>query len=299
MVIACGVLELLVRHIPTSVCISGTQLAEDNTTIETLILGASQNKRAINPEHLSTKTITAAGARQGHKTDYYLLKDLHKQLPNLQRVVIGATYRHFESRPNPKNFWKYRSHLLYYDVNAFERPVYFKDKLLYLGNPSFYSNQLENYYLKDKKSSFNRFGYQVTGQVDRFARHEYNEETIIETYTPHNYKVLSTHYLDISTRWFTRVLDYCKTHNIQVIITKTPTILHYRQHQDSGVLQRRDSVVAVALKKYPTARLFDQEQDPDYTIQHYLNENHLNPEGARMFTKKLDLFIKESTSYQN
>jgi len=284
-------IEAAVRNIPNSVSVSGKQLAKEGKTIETLILGASQNKRAINPEFLSQNTITVAGTRQGHKTDYYLLKDLHKQLPNLKQVVIAATYRHFESRPNSKNFWKYRSHLLYYDVNAFERTVYFKDKLLYLGNTNFYSDQLIAYYLKNEKAVYNNFGFQIEGQRDRFKKLGYDETRVFETYTPNNYPDLNKEYIEYTTGWFYKVLSYCKENKLDVILTQTPTYKLYRDHQEAAVLHRRDSIVNDALKKYPKIRLLNEEESDDYKVQHYLNENHLNPAGAKIFTKKLDTFI--------
>lgn len=287
-------IELLVRNIPSSVSISGQQLKKEKETIETLVLGASQNKRAINPEFLSSRaSLTVAGTRQGHKTDYYLLKDLHKQLPNLKQVVIGATYRHFESRPNSPNFWKYRSHLLYYNVNAFERPTYFKDKLLFLGNTKFYSIQLESYYLNNVASQYNTFGFQLKGQRDLFGSLQYDEKLIQENFKANNYAPLSKQYLSFTTTWFHKVLRYCQENNLEVILTKTPTYQLYREHQDREVLHRRDSIVQVVLSQYPNIKLFDQEESIDFKAIHYLNENHLNPSGAEIFTKKLDVFLQE------
>lgn len=286
------VIEAAVRHIPNSVNISSKQLEKEANTIETLILGSSQNKRAINPEYLSKPALTVAGTRQGHKTDYYLIKDLHKQLPNLKRVVIGATYRHFESRPNPKNFWKYRSHLLYYNVNAFERTVYFKDKLLYLGNTNFYSDQLTSYYLNDERSVYNTYGFQIEGQRDKFAKLGYDKKAILKTYKPNNYPDLNIAYIDLTTDWFHKVLAYCQTNNLEVILTQTPTYKLYRDHQDTDVLYRRDSIVKAALATYSNIRLLNEEESTSYRATHYLNENHLNPAGAEIFTKKLDAFLK-------
>ncbi len=288
-----AVIEAAVRYIPNSINISSEQLEKQANTIEILVLGSSQNKRAINPEHLSQPALTAAGTRQGHKTDYYLVKDLHQQLPNLKRVVIGATYRHFESRPNSNNFWKYRSHLLYYNVNAFERPVYFKDKLLFLGNTSFYSDQLTSYYLNNERSVYNVYGFQMEGQKDKFAQLGYDKKAILKTYNPNNYPDLNRAYLDVTTEWFYKVLDYCQENNLEVILTQTPTYQLYREHQDIHALYRRDSIVKAALATYSNVRLLNEEESTSYKTTHYLNENHLNPSGAEIFTKRLNEFLKE------
>lgn len=289
----------MVRNIPSSVSISGAQLAADKDDITTLVLSASQNKRAINPEYLSSPALTVAGTRQGHKTDYYLLKDLHKQLPKLKRVFIGTTTRHFESSPNPQNFWKYRAHLLYYNVNAFERTVYFKDKLLFLGNTDFYSEQIKNFYIRKERSKYNRFGFQLKGQKNRFAQYEYDEKAIMNSFDPTNYPPLNKHYLKNSSYWFHKLIDYCNKHNIQVILTKTPTFKNYRAIQDPAVVRRRDSIIGLVMQENEKVLLFDQEENTDYTADHFLNENHLSPKGAKLFTERLDTFLTESTSSQN
>ncbi len=291
--------EVLVRNIPNSISVSGEQLEEDNSSIKFLVLGSSQNKRAINPEFLTSNTLTVAGTRQGHKTDFYLLKDLHKHLPNLKRVFVGVTARHFESPPNGKNFWKYRSHLVYYNVNAFERPVYFKDKFIFLGNPNFYSDQLEDYYIKNKKLTYNKFGFQLTGLNDRFAKFHHNEEEILKTFNSGNYPSLNRNFLDLSSKWFHKILEYCQENNIQVSLTKTPTFKNYNPLLDRDVLKRRDSIVDAALTTYPNIGLFDEEENTLYKANHFINENHLNPKGAELFTKRLEQFLKESTFSQN
>ena len=287
-------IEYLVRNIPNSINTSSSYFKQEKNNIKSLVLSASQNKRAINPEYLSTNTLTVAGSRQGHKTDYYLLKDLHKQLPNLERVFIGVTVRHFESRPNPKDFWKYRSFLVYYNVNAFEKPTYFKERFIYLGNPNFYTDKLEAFYLNKERDVYNKFGFHLEGIKDRFSKLHYDEETIINTFKFGKDRALNKKYLDLSTSWFHKTLAYCQDNNIKVILTKTPTYKNYKLALNQDVIKRRDSIVEQILKMYLNTRLFDEESSPSYTIKHFINESHLNPEGAKLFTKKLDTFIQEN-----
>ena len=287
-------IEYLVRNTPNSISVSSSYLKKEKNAIKSLVLSASQNKRAINPEYLSANTLTVAGSRQGHKTDYYLLKGLHKQLPNLERVFIGVTVRHFESRPNPKDFWKYKSFLVYYNINAFERPVYFKDRIIYLGNPSFYNNTLEAFYIKNERDVYNKFGFQLKGIKDRFSELNYNEEIIINSFKRSKNRTFYKDILELSIPWFHKTLAYCQDHNIEVILTKTPTYKNYKPALDQDVIKRRDSIVEQTLRMYPSTRLFDEESSDSYTIKHFINENHLNPEGAKIFTKKLDAFIQEN-----
>jgi len=286
-------IELLVRNIPSSIKVASAYMKAEQNQINTLVLGASQNKRGINPEFLSVKTLNVAGTRQGHKTDYYLLKDLDAQLPRLKTVILACTYRHFESSPNSNNFWKYRSHLYYLKVNAFERQTYFKDELLFLGSTDFYSKQLKSYYIKRDPLTYNRFGFQTDTLKNRFVRWGYDDQKIKATYSP-SYPPTDIKFLDNSVGWFNKVLAYCDKKGIDVIIALTPVYDHYQKGRDPEVLKRRDSILKSVQQRYSDIRIFDQERSQEYHIYDYMNENHLNPRGAKKFTKKLDEFISSS-----
>ena len=285
-------IEVIVRCIPSSVQVSSHYLEQEKEEITTLILGASQNKRAINPEFLTHKTLTVAGTRQGHKTDYYLLQDLKPQLPKLKTIVISSTYRHFESPPNPKNFWKYRSLYHYYGVNAFERPAYFKDELLFLGNPNFYTQQLKSHYLAKTPFTYNQYGFQTDTIRHRFSKLKYDPERIKETYIP-TYPATDIRYLAYSASWLEKILAYCEEQQLEVVLALTPVYESYREVQDVTMIQRRDSVLNSVQQSYPQLHILDLEESPVFTVYDYMNENHLNPRGAQKFTKKLDEFLRK------
>lgn len=287
------IIEALVRNIPNSINTASIYLEQEHESINYLVLSASQNQKAINPEYLSKKTLLAAGAAQNYKVDYYLLKGLHKKLPQLQKIMLGCTYRHFETPPQPKNYWKYRSHLLYYDVNAFDRPVYFKDRLIYLGSPNFYSDQLQNYYIENTKPIYNKYGFQLSLHQDRFAQMKYNKNALEQSYNPKYTRRLDKKFIAYNISWLNKIIAYCEQHNIEIVFTKTPTYENYRNYHITDILLRRDSILNSILTKNPHTLLFDQEESPKYKLIHYLNENHLNPAGAEIFTKKLDTFIQK------
>ena len=287
------IVEGLVRQIPNSINIASKNLEKEYDSINSLVLSASQNQKAINPEYLSKKAFLAAGAAQNYKLDYYLLKGLHRKLPNLEKIILGCTYRHFETRPQSKNYWKYRSHLLYYNVNAFDRPVYFKDKLIYLSNPHFYSAQLRSYYIENKRPIYNEFGFQLSLHEDRFAQMNYNKDEISQSYKARYNERLNKKFIVYNVNWLNKIIAYCKEHHIEIIFTKTPTYENYRKYHKPDIVFRRDSILKSILQNNTHTSLFDQETNSDYEVIHYLNENHLNPSGAEIFTKKLDAFLMQ------
>ena len=207
---------------------------------------------------------------------------------------MSSTYRHFESRPNHKEFCKYSGHLYYYNVNAFNRPTYFKDELLFLSNPDFYSQLLKKYYVDKEKYTYNRWGFQTDTLKSRFKSFNYDKESLESSYK-NNYPEVKKEYLAETSDWLHKVLEICARRNIEVIITLTPVYSDYYANQiKKGVITRRDSILRRVLIKYPSTRIFDEERNTDFTVYDFLNENHLNPRGAEKFTKKLNFFINDS-----
>ncbi len=295
-VIAVITIEILTRKIPSSATVGATILKESKDEINTLVLGASQNKRAINPEFLSQKTLNVAGTKQGYKADYYLVKDLQQQLPQLKRVILACTYRHFESPSNPKNFWKYRAFLHYYNVNAFERTTYFKDRLLFLSNPDFYAKQLKAHYINKTAYTYNKFGFQTDTIDSRFGKLNYNKIEIEKTYRP-KYPPTSKVFLESNSIWFHKLIQLCQAKNLEIVISLTPVYDSYKKQREPDALMRRDSILNELTHSYNNIKLFDMENNGEFEVNDYLNENHLNARGAEKFTRTLDTFLSKTKLY--
>lgn len=90
------------------------------------------------------------------------------------------------------------------------------------------------------------------------------------------------------------MLDYTKSEKLEVILCSMPLYKTYVKELDSKLVRRRDSVLNVIELKYPNVRIFNKESDTiNFTASDYINQNHLNPRGAKKFTKELNTFIKE------
>ena len=80
---------------------------------------------------------------------------------------------------------------------------------------------------------------------------------------------------------------------LKVIIGTMPLYKNYIKRRNPNIIRRRDSVLSVILKKYDNVVLLNKETDTvHFKIKDFLNQNHLNPDGAKKFTalvnQKLD-----------
>ncbi len=287
-------MEYLSLSLPSAIKANQEYIKRVNNNFETLILGSSQIQGAVNPEWLDSPTLNLASGDQHHDTDFKLLKGFEPKLSNLKTVVIEVSYSHFELPHNGKDFWKNTLYLKYFDVNSFERNTYFKDRLVYLSNPRFFSEKIYQQYIKKNAiEKYNDYGYNTENYEGQFKVLGHDEKKIanmprFKINTEPNLEIFAT-----NTRLFYEMLDYLSEKELVVILAKVPMYKTYHTKKNPAILQRRDSVVADVLKKYRNVKLLDLETDTVlFNVNDYRNQSHLNPDGAKKFTAWLNALLK-------
>ncbi|MBT8263269.1 MAG: hypothetical protein KJO05_10630 [Bacteroidia bacterium] len=270
-------------------------LQKEQKEIETLVLGSSQTKTAINPQWLSSPTLNLASTSQHHDTDFKLYTGLKERLPKLKTVIIEVSYSHFELPHNGADFWKNSIYLEYFEANCFERRAWLKDRFIYLANPPFFSDALYDEYLGPKReTNFNEFGFDLNQFEGVFSRNNYDEETISEMKFTGNSRENEALFRRNSA-YLIEMLKAFDSHGIDVILITTPLYKNYLDRRNAKISKRRDSMLTVIGERFPNLRLLDLEEDTanNFTTKDFLNQNHLNPEGAKKFTARLEQMLKE------
>ena len=291
-IIAYIALEYSVLQIPTSYKITGEYLDNNAEDIEVIFLGSSQIKNSINTKFIEKKSINLSSTSQHHNTDFRILKQTRERLKNAKTVILEVSYGHFELPHNTKYFWKNNLFLKYYNVNTFSRKTYFKDRLIYISRPGYFSSQLVKYYIKKDSLSFNinEFGFDENNFKGKFMKHNYDDDKILGT----NVKIERRAYLNLfeyNVNYFYSMLDYCKKEGFNIIISSPPTYKSYNDLRNPNILRRRDSILNVVSNKYEGINFLNSEEDPEFTAKSYRNENHLNPFGAELYSKKMNEFL--------
>ena len=180
-VLCYALLEWSVVNIPMSYDKIQHQITTQQDEIKVMVLGSSQMQAAVNPEFIEKNTVNFGSTSQHHKEDNYIMEQSIDRFPNLETVVFELSYAHLEIPHNSKDFWKNTIYLKYYNVNAFERNTYFKDRLVFLSSPSLFSKKVYQYYIKnEEKDIFNEYGYRVNNFKGEFSLLNFNEEKIAD-----------------------------------------------------------------------------------------------------------------------
>lgn len=290
-------LELYVRAQPSLFKLNAKYLEKAQKNIQVVAFGSSQIKDAINPEWVDAPLLNMASGDQHHDTDFKLLKGLIDRLPELKTVLFEVSYSHFELPHNGPDFWKNSAYLHYYNINTFERPTWFKDRLLFLSNPPFFSKRFSADSLANSSQpEFNQYGFDANNYFGPFRRVGF-DSLKIEAIS--NFKINTAPNLTLfehNVALFEELVAYARAQDLEVIIIQAPMYRTYHPKKQADILRRRDSVVNRLVSEDLGIRLFDLEQDTsNYHVTDFWNQSHLNPNGARKFSRSLDLFLKASS----
>ncbi|WP_203296244.1 hypothetical protein [Luteirhabdus pelagi] len=292
-VILYGILESTVRSLPTHFSLIQHYIEENGKDIEIAIFGSSQVQHAVNPEYLSTKSINLSSSGQHHNTDFTLLKGLIDRFPNLKGVVFEASYGHFEIPHNSKYYWKNSVFLHYYNVNTFQRKTYPQDKLLFISHPGKFSEALANHFLRDSLPDvYNKYGFDTNQYEGKYRKLKYDSLRVENASVRINNRP-ETQVLNYNAPYFEEMVAYCRERDLTVFIISPPTYRTYVAARNPDILKRRDSILSKIKNSYDNVYFLNAEQDHDFKLRYFRNENHLNPDGAEVFSKKLDsLFLQ-------
>ena len=287
-------LELLVLNIPMNYKSNSNYFYKNKNVIEVMALGSSQMAGAVNPKYIDKPTICLASASQHHKLDFTIIKQLQPSLKNLKYVILELSSSHLELPHNSKNFWKNSVYLKYFNVNAYERKTYFKDKLIYLSNPDIYSKKLVDYYIFNKdKSKLNRFGFDENSYSGIFNSLNYDLVAISNLEIKPNHIENNKTFKENSDFLFS-MIEYLNDNNINVIICTLPIYNTHKDELNTNIVKRRDSIISLIQMNYPNVIFLKKESDnASYKVTHFNNHNHLNPDGAKKFTKELNIVINK------
>ncbi|MCB0465030.1 MAG: hypothetical protein KDC78_05050 [Aequorivita sp.] len=279
------VLELLVLNIPINYKVFGEYLDAHSQEIEVMALGSSQMKCGFNPANCDENAINLASTSQHHNEDFHIMEGTKDRLPKLKYVLMEVSYNHLELPHHSNDYWKNTIYLKYYGVNAFERPTWFKDRLVYLSNVHFYSHKFMEYYVdKSITEKLNEFGFDTNNYNGDFKTLNYDESKIATK----KFKIITREDLTIfkkNTAYLFEMLNYAKAENLKVIVCTLPLYKTYLKERNPNIVRRRDSILSIIKQKYSNVTLLNEEADTiSFTAKDFLNENHLNPNGAKKFT---------------
>mgnify|MGYP000253534795 CR=1 FL=1 len=290
-IIGYAIIENYTRNLPLSPKIISEFYKTHQNDIEVLVLGASQNRDAINPEFLSQKTLNIAFPDQDYYVSSKLLEHLGPTLPSLKIVVVPITYGHFETAPNQKETWKNSMYRHYFGATISEEFTYFKDNLLYISFPNYYSTKIREHRNGKSNEDYNQYGYNRNLNNSLFYKFKYDSLTIAKQSVHITPIKPNPEFIPENAEKLEAIVAFCAKQNYQVVLLETPTTARFKKQRIPEVLHRKDSILELITSRYDI-HYINGDSKNEYSIKDHRDNNHLSTLGAEKFTKRLNKLIQ-------
>lgn len=255
---------------------------------EILILGTSHAQNALNPDFITKKSANLAFAGQTIEINYFLLEKYINQMPNLKMVVFEvsphAIYMKFDE--DEGNGHAYAN---LYDIFYKVSPYSIKNYSFLFSNFKFFSGIYFDYinpygikYIIDKN------GFIVNDYYDRFYNLNYDTKKIEDSFVM-NHGFNRKDLLPLNKLYINKAKDLCQKKGVKLLFITTPFYESYEKKIPEEAKEDMQNIFDGEAKieiKYA-----DFSKDKNFTVRDFKNDNHLNPDGAKKFTLKINELI--------
>lgn len=276
----------------TTFVIKNKYIENNKSTIEVLFLGSSHTQNAINPEFITKKASNLAFAGQTLENDYSLLEKYITQMPKLRTVFFEVSPHTFYSEFDSSN-WNGYIYSNLYDIDYKVDPYSLKKHFYLLSNFKFFSSlYFDHTNPFSYKYTINKYGFITNDFNDRFLKLQYNATEINKTFImEHTFqnKELVVKNGDV----LEKAIVLCKEKGVKIILVTAPLYSTYvngiPKAAKTAVLERVNT-----LKNKYGVTYFDYSSDRTFKVSDFKNDNHLNSNGARKFSLKIDSVLTSS-----
>lgn len=287
-----SLLEVGARAVETRFKIISRQLDAKAESIEVLGLGTSQMETGLNPKWMTSPTLNLAEAFQHHNTDIKIYEALKRRLPNLKVIVLDLSFAHLHVPHQHYALWKNSLFLNYYGLSIRSRKTRFYDYLLFNSAPGYFKRQmLDQFLLANPVDTLNEYGFATYRRKDLHRELEYDPNKIDSLKYPvplEDNDPLLTENVEL----FYSIVEEMVRDRKTIVICKFPVYGSSIRELYPKILAQRDSILSEIRKIDEHVIIFDMESESDlFDHTHFMDRNHLNPSGARIFTQKLDSVV--------
>ncbi|RYY51203.1 MAG: hypothetical protein EOO06_01305 [Chitinophagaceae bacterium] len=283
-------IEMYVIYYPSTFNVKAKYLHANAATTELLILGSSHNQNALNPEYLNLKAVNLANASQDLQIDAALFFKYVPRMQKLRLVILELDYFTLEEKNDKENFrlpWYKR----FFGVELY--PISFYNRIsLYASSPSFFNKVLIDA-LNPKKTKYkiNEFGF-ITNDFPGVMVDEKYDSLKIAATAPDRLKgkhtAVSLDNLHFNLSRLNSMINYCSKNNIAVILLAAPMYSTYIKNEVPEKNQRKAAYLDSLRNSNPAVKYYSYESDPRFLITDFKNDDHLNSNGARKYSKIID-----------
>jgi len=289
-IVAVGYVEYKLRHVTYSYNLKKQNLESKKDSVEILILGSSEARDGINPDHLSRPAYNLANSSQSLYYDCRLAEKYLDQLPKLKTVFITLSPFSFQYRLNDiKEYW--RDYYYYHFWGIYPDGIKFCDPKLYSMIMLITPETSVNWFFKGFNVSlvedFDENGWQ---KRDSASYHYLVDESQGRARAEFHQSLMNPSVMESNVNDVLHLLSELEERNIQPVFIMMPVYKTYSSNIDRDWIEKSYDLIHQLDEKHQFIFL-DLFYDSSFTIEDYYDNDHLNFMGAKKLTEKLDSIL--------
>lgn len=289
LLIAAIPVEYMTRQVPNPYKYKYEWMQKNAEDVEILVLGSSHTFYGIRPEFFEGKAFSLANVSQGLRQDLFLLEYWVDKYKNMKTVICPISFSSWFGRGLEYGSESYRCR--YYKI--------YMDCDLY-PDISLYNLELSDFRTAKGKIAkllspnidpgYDEYGWGNTYKLSEKKMDKWNDGTEAEAAVK-RHTVKSWDYIDQKYTQMKELAEFCRSHNIQLVLITTPCWPSYYDNLNSEQLTKMYELTHKFVQEN-NLPYFDYLKDPRFKADDFYDSNHLSDIGAIKFTKILDKDIR-------
>lgn len=275
--------ELIARRIPTTYSTKVDYFNKKKNQLEILVLGSSHSNFGINPQYFGREAFNISNTSQGLYQDYKVLLKYLPECKNVRLVIVPISYfsLYYVMALSPEA-WRCTYYSLYMGVQGDDLLSLFDSRnysaLFLWDGPLGTINGIQHV----NKININEFGYQYLEKTESNVNEIINDQAGRERVAFHD-KIMHYNALNSNMRMLDKITNELKKRNIKTVFVITPVYKTYYQHISKIKFDVMTNTIDKIAKKY-SAKSVNYFYDNRFTLNDFMDNDHLNEKGAEKFS---------------
>lgn len=280
--------ELYLRSLPNDFKLKAEYLDKHASEIKILVNGSSCSAMGVKASCFDRQpAFNSAYVNQSIYYSYLIFNKYINQMDSLRYLILDATYAGLWGTGEAAKTYVKRYYIYYglhcfsgfenrYEISASIKDIY--KKLIHESDQAAFTTCDEDGY---QSRYFEDMPYNDEKWREYGKSHCEKDHTIIYRENAKEICLKNTEYLK-------QMISKCKDKKIKVVFVSTPCHPYYYEYYNSVQKRICDSTYNALCDEFDNVKWLDLTTSDEYSIDDFINVNHLNTNGAIKFTKTLN-----------
>jgi hypothetical protein len=275
--------ELLARTIPTTYSDKHAKLIDKKSQIEILVLGSSHSNYGINPQFFGRESFNISNNNQGFFQDYQVVMRYLPECKNLKMVIIPISYFSLQYDLGVSHeSWRCPYYSFYMGVHGAALESVFElnnySALILWDGPFEVLRDVR----KVKKMDINEYGYQYPVKNNVSINDAISDSAGKQRVAVH-YEMMNDKLLHYNIEILNKMAEELGKRKIKIVFVTTPVYRTYSKYISKNTYELMVTAIE-DLSEQHSASYFNYFYDSRFELSDFMDNDHLNAEGAKKFS---------------